>query len=121
MQYEQARIASTHPLRYPDNMNFSTKPDPKKLDDVLNSSSLISILKKAQMIEAFNTAFTRYLPTKLIMHCQIMNIENSILVIGADDAAWLTRLRYEEQNIINYFQNEPNLPHILGIKYKIFY
>lgn len=101
--------------------NFSTKPDPKKLDDILDGGPLSSILHKAKIIANFNTALTRHLPTNLNSHCQAMNFENSILIVGVDNAAWLTRLRFEEQSLIDKLQREPSLPNILGINYKIYY
>lgn len=113
-------LKNTH-LCYISPMNFSTKPDPKKLDDILEKSSLGSILRKAKVIADFNTALTRHLPTNLNSHCQAMNFENSILIIGVDDAAWLTRLRFEEQDLIEKLQREALLPNVLGINYKIYY
>ena len=102
-------------------MNFSNKPDPKTLDDILANSSLGAILKKAQIIAAFNAALTRHLPTQVNSHCQAMNYDNSVLVIGVDNAAWLTRLRFEEAELINKLQKEPGLPNVLGINFKIYY
>lgn len=50
-----------------------------------------------------------------------MNFENSILIIGVDNAAWLTRLRFEEQELLIKLQGEALLPNVLGIEYKIYY
>lgn len=100
-------------------MNTLNHNDPKKLDDILKGSSLSMILAKAKLIEALNMALTRHLPSKLLTHCHIMNYENSIIIMGIDNAAWVTQLRYNEQALIKYFQSEPGLPNVLGIKYKI--
>ena len=93
--------------------------DPQKLDDILKNTSLSSIIAKAKLIELLNMALTRHLPSKLLTHCQIMNYDNSIVIMGIDNAAWVTQLRYNEQALIKYFQSEPGLPNVLGIKYKI--
>lgn len=100
-------------------MDIINNKDPKKLDDVFKSASLAAILAKAKTLEAFNMALTRYLPTKLLTHCHIMNYENSIIIMGIDNAAWATQLRYSEQELIQYFQSQPDLANVLGIKYKI--
>jgi len=102
-------------------MNFSSKPDPKKLDDVLRRGTLGTILQKARLLETFNMALTRHLPSSISGHCQTMNFNNSILVIGVDDASWLTRLRFEEQSLLDNLQADPNVPNLLGIDYKIYY
>jgi len=102
-------------------MKSSSKTDPKKLDDILNTGSLSNILKKARILEALNAALTRHLSATLCVHCQVMNFKGSILVIGVDNAAWLTRLRYEENNLIHALQGDAEIPNILGIEYKILY
>jgi hypothetical protein len=102
-------------------MNYSSKPDPKNINDVLNSGSLSIILRKAKLLEQFNIALTRHLPTAISMHCQAMNVKNSILVIGVDNATWLTRLRFEEDTLLNSLQSDPNVPNVLGLVFKILY
>jgi hypothetical protein len=102
-------------------MNFSSRPDPKKLNEVLQRGSLGNILQKAKLLETFNMALTRHLPSNIATHCQIMNFNNSILVIGVDDASWLTRLRFEEQTLLDNLQADPKVPNLLGIDYKIYY
>lgn len=100
-------------------MMVTNNKDPKKLDDILKGSTLATILAKAKIIEAFNMALTRHLSSKLLTHCQIMNYENSIVIMGIDNAAWATQLRYNEPTLIQYFLSQPDLPNVLGIKYKI--
>ncbi len=73
------------------------------------------------MLEAFNTALTRHLPTHLAMHCRAMNCEHSILIVGVDNTNYLTRLRFETENLIKKLQSDTQVPNILGIEYKIFY
>ena len=101
-------------------MMVTNTDDPKKIDDILKGSTLSMILTKAKIIEALNIALTRHLPSKLLTHCHIMNYDNSIIIMGIDNATWITQLRYNEQSLIQYFQNEPGLPNVLGIKYKIY-
>lgn len=102
-------------------MNFSSRPDPKKIHDVLQKGSLGAILHKAKLLEAFNMALGRHLPAHIAAHCQAMNFNNSILVIGVDDAAWVTRLRFEEQRLLNNLQADSQIPNLLGMDYKIYY
>lgn len=101
-------------------MSFSSRPDPKKISDILTTGSLDLILKKAKILETFNTALTRHLPTSLAMHCHVMNFHNSILVIGVDNMSWLTRLRFEEQELIQKLQEDPLVPNLLGINWKAY-
>ena len=93
--------------------------DPKKLGEILKGSSLSAILLRSKLIESFNMALTRYLPSRLLTHCQVMNYENSIVIIRVDNATWATQLRYSEQELIAYFQNQLELPNVSGVKYKL--
>lgn len=93
--------------------------DPKTLDSVMQNRALDTILSKAKLLEKFNLALTRALPTKLLMHCNIMNYEMGIVVLSVDNASWVTRLRYDEHSLLNAFQNDPSLPNVLGFKYKV--
>ncbi|PHQ81550.1 MAG: hypothetical protein COB66_01925 [Coxiella sp. (in: Bacteria)] len=93
--------------------------DPKKVGVVMQGRSLKAILSKASVLEKFNMALTRHLPTKLLTHCQVMNYELGIVVFSIDDAAWVTRMRYDEHALLASFQNDPALPNVLGFKYKI--
>ena len=97
----------------------AAKHDPKKLGDVLQRPSLGIILKKAKLIETLNACLTRHLPVRTLSHCQVMNYENSIVVLGIDNATWATRLRYDEAALLQAFQSDPQAPNVLGIRYKV--
>lgn len=95
------------------------KPDPIKINNLLGRSSLKSIMVKAHVIEKLNTCLNRTLPTKLYTHCQVLNFENNIVIIGVDSAAWLTNLRYEEHDLRNAFQRELQIPAAISLKFKV--
>ncbi len=98
---------------------FDKNPDPIKINDLLGRSSLKSIMAKAQIIERLNTCLNRTLPTKLYTHCQVLNFENNIVIIGVDNAAWLTNLRYEEYDLRNALQKELRIPVAISLKFKV--
>lgn len=100
-------------------MNHFSKTDPETIDDILNKGSLAGILKKAKLLEQLNITLGRYISTSLSSHCQVMNYKNSIVVIGVDSATWLTKLRFEESNLLHALQNDRDTPNVLGIEYKI--
>ncbi len=93
--------------------------DLERIDDIMSNTSLRTILKKAKLINELNTCLTRHLPTNQLMHCQVLNYQDSILIIGVDNAAWATKLRFNEQTLLQALQADPNTPNILGVKYKI--
>lgn len=98
---------------------YNKKRDPIKVNELLGKSALKSIMAKAGIIEKLNTCLTRTLPTNILTHCQVLNFENNIVVIGVDNATWLTRLRYEEQDIRNALQHELKIPVPISLKFKV--
>ena len=101
-----------------DNLQTRDK-DPERIDGLMNNPSLHAILQKAKLISHLNMCLTRHIPTHLLTHCQVLNYQDSILIVGVDSAAWATKLRFEEQNLLKSLRTDANIPNILGIKYKI--
>ena len=93
--------------------------DPQQVGDILGKTSLKSLLAKANLINDFNRCLNRTLSARHLTHCKAINYDNSILVIGIDSAAWATQLRFEEADLLKAFQADPDLPNVLGVKYKI--
>lgn len=95
------------------------RPDPKKLEDVMTQSSLQSILKKSQELDALNQLLHAQLSAQLGLHCDVMNIDENTLTISVNDANWIHQLRFQELDILHAFRRRIGLQGLKQIKYKI--
>lgn len=95
------------------------RPDPKKIEDVMTQSGINNILKKANHLESLNHHLYNTLSAQLSLHCNVMNIEDGVITIGVDDAAWITQLRFQEIDILHTFRRLPGLQGLRVVKYKV--
>ncbi|HLB42613.1 MAG TPA: DciA family protein [Gammaproteobacteria bacterium] len=60
-----------------------------------------------------------YLDSHLIKYCQVANEENGHLIILVENAAIATQLRFQTDNLLTKFKQDPILKHIKKIDYKV--
>ncbi len=80
-------------------LNFPT--DPKSMNTVLGQPGLAGILQRVTQLKILETQLKALLPEELAPHYKMMNLEAGRLVIGAESAAWATRLHYYTPELLN--------------------
>lgn len=112
-------MARKSSIRYFSRKRPTGRPDPKSVTDVMAQSTIQTIIQKAQQIEAANSELHKALPSRLALHCEVMNIKETELTLCVDDAMWMTQLRFEENRLLQMLQQTQRLWHIRTIRYKV--
>ena len=89
----------------------------KPLADILNkgSFSLGNLRHKVTELTAFNQRLQAILPEELRPHCQVANYRDQKLIVMCDSAAWSTRIRFMEQDLLKKLRTDKHF-HINGIR-----
>lgn len=87
-----------------------------------NNDALGSILTRIALLKQWNNLLSICLPDEknLFQHCQIVRLEQGVLVMIADNAHWATRLRFLTPELIKKLQQYPDFQHIHSIQCKIY-
>ena len=94
--------------------------DPQPINGVLSSGHLHYLVRKARLLMSIDALLPTILPFEAAAsHVNAMNITEDTLVIEVDNAAWATRLRYSESELLDKIQMKPALTHIKRILYRI--
>lgn len=92
----------------------------KSVADSLNNpeGELKALLDKANRLNSVSQTIEGYLPVELQAHCRVASIENNVLTLVTDSAAWLNRLRYFSSELISQLRaNE--FPSLISIDIKV--
>lgn len=73
--------------------------EPQLLNNLFKANSLLSIQERGYALSVLNNLLTKLLPESLAQQCRVANYRQSILVIEVSSASWLTRLRYEQEEL----------------------
>lgn len=92
--------------------------EPLSVNKLFKTSSLESIQERSVALSTLNALIYRFLPPILHTHCRVANYRQSILIIEVSSASWLTRLRYEQQNLILLLRQN-GLIGLASLQYKI--
>ena len=71
------------------------------------STYLSQIINKVKTLQKCNHLFKDYLDTELATHCEIANLNDNCLIVNVDSAAWLTRLRYLQHELLVKLRQDP--------------
>jgi len=103
-----------------DDQKQEKESDPKPLGDLLRSSPLQYLVKKAREIVSTDEAIHRLLPEGLAPHCRTINVTpNHIIVIHVDSAIWATRLRYLVPDLLDQLHENSSFSHISDIHCRV--
>lgn len=91
--------------------------DPRPFKDWLTQPSLGRLVARARQILAIEKALPEVLPKELATHCQVLNIENGVLILASQSAAIITRLHYLSPEIIYFLNNQQGLSPINRISF----
>ena len=94
--------------------------DPRCFNSIVQAENgLQTIRLKAAQIQLASTILSQILPTTLLAHCFVSNIDQQKLVLGTDGAVWATQLRYQQQEILDKFRLNAKFASLQTIKIKI--
>jgi len=98
--------------------------DPSPIKELLNQSSFASIVQKAQLLLKIEQILSGILPEDFREHCRVMNLKEETLgektlVIEVDNSAIATRLRYQENELINQMRDYAELKLVKRIQFHI--
>ncbi|OCG01438.1 DUF721 domain-containing protein [Gilliamella sp. wkB112] len=93
--------------------------EPQKLVALLTrNSSLLQIKERTLALCELANLVNDLLPAPLNKQCRVANYRHGILIIEVSSANWLTRLKYEQENIISALR-KGILPSLSSIQYQI--
>ncbi|OGT33319.1 MAG: hypothetical protein A3C44_03780 [Gammaproteobacteria bacterium RIFCSPHIGHO2_02_FULL_39_13] len=101
------------------------KHTPEQQDDVrpvmdhLTQSSLGKIIQKAKWLLTLDRVFKTILPETFLPYCHVMNVDQSILIVGVTNAAIATRIRFMSGDFIRELQKQKEFAHIQTIHCRV--
>jgi len=81
--------------------------DPIAMTNIISNHQFGVVIDKAKRLLKIQQLLAHVLDNESLTHCHVLNIENNQLVVATDNAAWATRIRYEEAEIVQYLQQFP--------------
>jgi hypothetical protein len=87
--------------------------------DDLTHSSLGKIIQKAKWLLALDRYVQTILPASLASYCHVMNVDQSILILGVSNAAMATRIRFMFAELIEKLHEKKEFSHIQTIHCRV--
>ncbi|WP_202112714.1 DUF721 domain-containing protein [Gilliamella sp. Pas-s95] len=89
------------------------------LSSILSQESCLSEIKdRTFALSKLSNIVDELLPSLLKQQCRVANYRQGVLVLEVSSASWLTRLKYEQSNLISEIRKNI-LPSLSSIQYKI--
>ena len=93
--------------------------EPKMLTNLLSQGSLLSqIHERTLALSQLAKVVDELLPTPLNQQYRVANYRQGVLILEVSSANWLTRIKYEQSNLISAIRKKI-LPSLSSIQYKI--
>ena len=93
--------------------------EPKVLTSLLSQGALLSKIKERSIaLNQLSKVIDELLPTPLNQQYRIANYRQGVLILEVSSASWLTRLKYEQSNLLSGIRQKI-LPSLSSIQYKI--
>ncbi|WP_279085102.1 DUF721 domain-containing protein [Gilliamella apis] len=93
--------------------------EPKVLTSLLSQGALISKIKERTVaLSQLTKVIDELLPTPLNQQYRVANYRQGVLILEVSSASWLTRLKYEQSNLLSGIRQKI-LPSLSSIQYKI--
>ncbi|WP_294962685.1 DciA family protein [uncultured Gilliamella sp.] len=93
--------------------------EPRILTSILlQASSLSKIQERTIALSKLSNVVKDILPPPLNQQCRVANYRRGVLIIEVSSASWLSRLRYEQSNLIQGIRRK-TLPSLSSIQYQI--
>ena len=93
--------------------------EPKVLTSLLSQGALLSKIKDRTIaLSQLTKIIDELLPPPLIQQYRVANYRQGVLILEVNSASWLTRLKYEQGNLLSGIRQKI-LPSLSSIQYKI--
>ena len=93
--------------------------EPKVLTSLLSQGALLSKIKDRTIaLSQLTKIIDELLPPPLIQQYRVANYRQGVLILEVSSASWLTRLKYEQSNLLSGIRQKI-LPSLSSIQYKI--
>lgn len=98
---------------------------PQKNDDLnpvmeeLTHSALGKIIQKARWLMAIDRELQNILPAAFAPYCHVMNVDQSILILGVNNAAIATRIKFISADLIRELHKQTEFVRIQIIHCKV--
>ncbi len=93
--------------------------EPQILSSILTQdSSLLHIQERIYALKKLSDVVFDLLPPPLNVQCRVSNFRQGILILEVSSASWLTRLKYEQSNLLTGIRKNL-LPSLASIQYRI--
>ncbi|MBI0030318.1 DUF721 domain-containing protein [Gilliamella sp. B14384G15] len=93
--------------------------EPQMLTSILSQQTCLSEIKeKTFALNKLADVINELLPSLLRQQYRIANYRQGVLILEVSSASWLTRLRYEQSNLLSEIRKQI-LPSLSSIQYKI--
>ena len=93
--------------------------EPKVLTSLLSQGALLSKIKERTVaLSQLTKVIDELLPTPLNQQYRVANYRQGVLILEVSSASWLTRLKYEQSNLLSGIRQKI-LPSLSSIQYKI--
>lgn len=93
--------------------------EPQMLTSILSEGTLLSQIKERTFaLGKLAQVIDELLPSLFKQHYRIANYRQGVLVLEVSSASWLTRLKYEQSNLLSGIRSKI-LPSLSSIQYKI--
>ncbi|MWP49748.1 MULTISPECIES: DUF721 domain-containing protein [unclassified Gilliamella] len=93
--------------------------EPQMLTSIVTHASCLSkIQDRTNALKTLSKVVSDLLPLPLSEQCRVANYRQGILILEVSTASWLTRLKYEQSNLISEIRKTV-LPSLSSIQYLI--
>jgi hypothetical protein len=80
---------------------------------------LKKVVQAAIELQAITTLLQQLLEPELASHCRASEWNNNCLTLAADNAAWATRLRYQQSTILSQLRTQPQFMGLGSIRIEV--
>lgn len=84
-----------------------------------DSYGLGAIFAKLAQLKELNKILSEHLDSKLVNHCQVVNLVDNQLIVITHNAIWATQFRFQIPQLLNQLQQRPELKGLKAIQCKI--
>ncbi len=90
--------------------------DPKPIQELMRSSTLEAIVKKAHILDKIDRSVSHFLNREMGQDCYVLNLKGDCLILASSNGTIATRIRYQEKELLRALNNIVELPLINHIK-----
>ena len=99
---------------------FQKHNDLNPMIEELKQSSLGKIIQKAKHLLALDRHIQTILPASFASYCHVMNVDQSILILGVSSAAIATRIRFMSAELIEKLHEKKEFVFIQTIYCRVY-